>query len=53
MAAWLKARAKAATALVGALAVLGVALAPANKWVAVAVAVATALGVYSVPNKKI
>ena len=52
VAAWLKARAKAATALVGALAVLGVALAPANKWVAVAVAVATALGVYSVPNKK-
>lgn len=52
MVKWLAARRKAIAGVIGAAAVLGVALAPANKWVAVVVAAATALGVYAVPNQQ-
>jgi hypothetical protein len=43
---------KSIVAAIGVAAVVGVALAPTSKWVAVAVAAATALGVYSTPNRK-
>jgi len=51
MAKKLAAYRKAIVAAIGVAAAVGVALAPANKWIAVVVAAATALGVYSVKNK--
>ena len=49
--AWWRVHRKSVIAAAGAILALAVAVAPADKWVGLVVAVATAVGVYRVPNE--